>query len=172
MGLIRWEYPPNQTGHNHNRLELLLVSGNTQDSVAGVDIDAYVTVKTNSAMTHPNPIYDTGVWGLSTTELLASLDLPVPRSSKIMISGTIVSDSAVNSGFISVRLSDSNSALTGSTKQYSTGKSVGGATVNVGFSVVGYTTLASGQEFKLEVAKDFAGTIVLDNALITIEPLW
>jgi len=165
-------FPPEDTGLNKMQLELLVVSGNTQDSVAPVDIDTYVTALTNSAMFYPNVIYNTGVWTPSSTEIKTVLSYPLPRSSKFVISGTLISDSATNSGFIGVRLVDSTGELTGSSKRYSTGRTNGALTVNVGFSLIGYSTLTDTQNVRLEISKDFAGSLVLEDALFTVKPLW
>jgi hypothetical protein len=165
-------FPPTETGSNVIELELLVVSGNTQDSVAPVDIDTYVTALTNSAMIYPNPIYNTGKWSPSTTEIKTVLTHTQPRSSKFVLSGTLTSDSATNTGFIGVRLSDSVGVLTGSDKRYSTGRTNGALTVNIGFSLIGYATLTNGQGLHLEISKDFAGSLVLEDLLFTIKPLW
>jgi len=165
-------FPPEDTGLNKIQLELLVVSGNTQDSVAPDDIDTYVTALTNSALIYPNPVYNTGIWTPSTTEIKTVLTHAQPRSSKFVLSGTLTSDSTTKDGFIGVRLSDSTGVLTGSDKRYSTGKTSGAATVNVGFSLIGYTTLTNGQELRLEISKDFAGSLLLENALFTVKPLW
>jgi hypothetical protein len=88
------------------------------------------------------------------------------------LSGTLTSDSATNTGFIGVRLSDSVGVLTGSDKRYSTGRTNGALTVNIGFSLIGYATLTNGQGLHLEISKDFAGSLVLEDLLFTIKPLW
>lgn len=165
-------FPPTETGDNTTELELLVVSGNTQDSVASDDIDTYVTALTNSAMIYPNPVYNTGIWTPSTTEIKTVLDHVQPRSSKIVLSGTLISDSATNTGFIGVRFADNGGVLTGSTKRYSTGRTNGQLTVNIGFSLIGYATVTDGQEIRLEISKDFTGSLVLENAIFTIKPLW
>jgi hypothetical protein len=165
-------FVPNETGLNVSELEILLISGNTLDSVAPVDINSYVTVKTNAAMFYPNQIYNTGVWDISSIEAKVTLDYLQPRSSKVMFSGTFISSATTNSGFVSVRISDSTGQLTGTEKRYSTGKAVSATEINIGFSTVGYTTLNNTQDLFLEVSKDFAGNLILKDALISIEPLW
>ncbi|QZI89592.1 hypothetical protein SIPHO076v1_p0059 [Vibrio phage PS34B.1] len=163
---------PDDTGSNYNQVEILLISGNTLDSVATSDPTAFVVAKTNVALSRPSLVYNTGKWDIPLDEVSVSLNSVNPRASKFVVSGKITSDSTSNDGHVVVRLRDTTALLTGTTKAYSAGATSGASTVEVGFTMVGFTSLTNGQELFLEVAKDFPGTLVVESLLMEIEPLW
>ena len=163
---------PVDTGSNYNQVEILLISGNTLDSVAGNDPTAFVTAKTNVALSRPSVIYNTGKWNVSPNTVAVTLNSANPRASKFVVSGKITSSSTANDGHVVVRLRDTNALLTGTTKAYSAGATSGASTVEVGFTMVGFTSLVNTEQLFLEVAKDFPGTLVVESLLMEIEPLW
>ncbi len=163
---------PSETGSNFSEIEIILVAGNTLDSVTSDDPVDFVLAKTNVAPFYPSPIYNTGKWSLGSSAIEATLVSVMPRTSKIIVSGTISSDSTVNSGHVAVRLRDTDSVMTGTSKQYSAGATAGGNTVEIGFTVIGFTTITSGKVISMEVAKDFSGTLVVESILMEIEPVF
>ena len=162
---------PTETGQNVVGREIILVSGNTLDSVASSDIGVFVPVLTNSNAFYPAPVYNTGVWTLGAGDVSMDLAHAQPRSVKIVASGVFKSDSTANNGHIAMRLVDTSAVLTGTTKRYSAGTTAGASTIEVGFTIIGYTTVTTGQTVHLEVAKDFSGTVVLDSVLMSTTPL-
>lgn len=48
----------------------------------------------------------------------------------------------------------------------------GGTTVEAGFTVIGFFRSLENQTISLEVAKNFAGALILESVLVEVTPLW
>ena len=166
------KYPPASTGSNLAQASIYVINGNTLDSVASANQAVFVTVKTNIQLTPPVPVYDTARWAVSASELkLISLS-PEPHDVKVVVSGKLTSNSGVNNGRVVIRLNSTDGVGTGTTKTYATGPTGGGTTVEAGFTVIGFFRSLENQTISLEVAKNFAGTLILESVLVEVTPLW
>lgn len=165
-------YPPASTGNNLAQASIYVITGNTLDSAASADQAVFVTAKTNIQLASPVPEYTTERWAVSASELkLISLS-PEPHDVKVIVSGKLKSNSVVNDGRVVIRLNSTDGVGTGTTKTYATGPTAGGTTVEAGFTVIGFFRSLENQTISLEVAKNFAGTLILESVLVEVTPLW
>ena len=165
-------YPPASTGNNLAQASIYVVNGNTLDSVASANQAIFVTAKTSIQLASPVAVYDTERWAVSASEIkLISLS-PETHDAKVIVSGKLVSDSVTNDGRVVIRLNSTDGVGTGTTKTYATGPTGGGTTVEAGFTVIGFFRSLENQTISLEVAKNFAGTLILESVLVEVTPLW
>ncbi len=93
---------------------------------------------------------------------------------KFIVSGDITTgDSSGTGDSISVSLYDTSAmdGLTGATKILQVVKVQGGNDSVVDFTLVGYARVTSGDSFSLQVGSDFAGDLLANNILMSIEPM-
>lgn len=161
------------TGNNLDKLQLLIAQGNTTDSLASIDPTLFVIAKTNVQLDSPVPNYVTGDWQADLAEFKAQYTGVEDLDCKFTVSGKMTSDSSSDSNHVTIRLRSSGSGvLTGTTKQYSAGRLTGASTTEIGFTAVGYDRMTNLDEMIFEVAKDFAGTLIVEELFMSIEPLW
>jgi hypothetical protein len=165
-------FPPTLTGQNLAKGEIIIASSNITDSVAGTDIDTFVVALHDDDVFFPNPIYDVGTLDIDLTEMKFTNVSGSPFSFTTSIGGKLTSNSTSNGALVGVRINSTTGAGTGTEKTYSAGPTGGPSTVRSGFTTIGAFTLQNGESIWLEVSKNVAGTLVVDNALFIIKPLW
>ena len=165
-------YPPKTTGKNVTGVSIYVLNGNTQDSVASSDPAVFVQAKTNIQLAPPVDVYATARWAVSANEIKLTSLSAKPYDAKVVVSGRLRSDSTTNTGRISLRLNSTAGVGTGTTKTYATGPTSGGVSVEAGFTIIGFFRSLENQTISLEVAKNFAGSLVLESVLIEVAPLW
>lgn len=165
-------YPPQNTGQNASGTGVVVYTGNTTDSVASADLSAFVIAKQNSNGAFPNPIYDVGRLSLDSAEVKLTNISGTNYSFIINASGKLTSDSTANNAVIGIRINSTGGVGTGTSKTYSAGTTQGAATVRAGYTTIGAFTLAPTESVWIEVSKSVAGTLVFDESLLIIEPIW
>jgi len=165
-------YPPSQTGTNSSGTGIVVYSSNTTDSVASADIDTFVSAKHSSNGFFPNPIYDVGVISLDNSEMKFTNISPNNYSMSLSFSGSLISDSTSNTAILSARLNSTGGVGTGTQQRYSAGPTGGSTNVRSGFLVIGAFTLAPSESVWLEVSKSVAGTLIAENSLAIIKPIY
>lgn len=166
------EYPPENTGQNLSRTNVIVLNGNATDSVAGTDLDSFVTAKHDGTFDFPSPLYDTGYISLDLTELKITNARDTPLSLAVSLNGRIVSSSTSNTAVVGVRLNSTGGILTGTDKVYPAGATSGGTTLDVGFTTIGAVTLQPGESLWLDVSKNVTGTLVVQSALTLLRPIY
>lgn len=165
-------YPPKTTGNNVTGVSIYVLNGNTQDSVASDDPAVFVQAKTNIQLAPPIDVYATERWAVSANEVKLTSLSEEPHDARVVVSGRLRSDSITNTGRVALRLNSTDGVGTGTTKTYATGPTSGGVTIEAGFTVIGFFRSLENQTISLEVAKNFAGTLVLESVLVEVTPLW
>lgn len=163
-------FPPS-TGQNLSRTSVVVVGGNTVDSVAGIDLNTHVTTK-QSGLNFPAGIYDTAEWSISPTEVLLTNVSAEPVSAKFTVGGKFTGSSTANTALIQVQLNSTSGIGTGTTKSYSAGATAGATTISAGFTTIGAFTLQPGEAMWLECSKNVSGTLVLESCLILAELIY
>lgn len=163
---------PDETSENRLRQEILRVQSNTLSTTTPATIDSWITAVTNDDLDLPVPEYDTSRLTPVSGQFKLNYNASAVRDVKVIIAGTITSDSTNNANRIGVRLSSgSEGVYTGSTKIYPAGTSLGGDTTVVGFTTIGFGRLQPTDSLELQVSKNFTGTLVVENCILSIEPL-
>lgn len=166
---------PTETGQNVEQRDLLVVKGNTEDSLAGTDLDTFTVAKNNAGHIHPSEIFTTGTWIVEDESLFTAkyVGSSIPRHCKIIFSGRVFSDSSTDSNRVGVRLNSSiGGVLTGTTKVYPVGRLAGQNETDVAFTLIGFGEFQLNEELSLEVSKDFTGTLIIDDVILEVEPLF
>lgn len=159
-----------QKVHDEIPVSLVVMNNGTVDSVTDNIPTNYVVAKTTlNGLAAPEPEYAARYTPDANLAKLVKNDLGT-EDVKVTISGNFDSDSTTNSDhfYLQIRQGD-GSLLTGTVQRYSAGRGVGATISQVGFTLVGYGRLVGQESVQLEVAKDFNGTCILTDALISIE---
>lgn len=166
------DYPPESTGQNLSRTSVIVLNGNTTDSVAGNDINSFVVAKHDGTLAFPAELYNTGFVSIHASEIKVTNVKGEPISLALSLNGRIVSDITLNSALAGVRLNSDGGLLTGTDKVYPAGVTAGGSTLDVGFTTIGAATLQPGQSLWLDVSKNTAGTLIVQSVLLLIRPIF
>ena len=162
---------PDNTDGNLSQTQIATASGNTVDSVAGININTFVEAL-QSGLSFPSSIYDTGNLDIDLTRLRLTNNSGKNFRFKITIGGTLISDSTLNSAIFAVRLNSTPNIGTGTLRRYPAGLTTGSATIDLGFNTVGAFSLADGESVWLECAKNTLGTLIIQSCLVIIEPIF
>lgn len=165
-------YPPEDTGQNLSGTGLIVFSGNVTDSVAGSDLLVPVIARHSNNGAFPAPIYDKGKLDIDPAEVKFTNVSGDPYSFQITVSGRLTSDSTSNNAVIGIRLNSTGGLGTGTDKTYPAGTTQGAATVSAGYTDIGAFTLQPSEECWVEISKNVAGTLVFNDALIIINPIF
>lgn len=90
---------------------------------------------------------------------------------EITVGGTVDSDSVTDTDHIFVRLVEVAGVMTGTSKRYAAGRSAGQVTSSIGFTSNGFGLFNPGDTVQLQVAKDFAGVLILTDMIAAFRPL-
>lgn len=171
-GKLSDKYPPENTGGNVGGSGIVVFSGNVTDSVASADLTLPVIALHNNNGFYPNPIYDLGILAIDPAEVKLTNISPDPYSFEITVSGKLTSNSTSNAAVVGIRLNSTGGVGTGTDKTYPAGTTQGAATVRAGYTSIGAFTLAAGESVWVEISKSVTGTLVFDNSLIIIRPIY
>jgi hypothetical protein len=165
-------YPPVSTGTNTSKTQILAAENVTTDSVASNDLTVFVTAKQNGELAFPNAIYDTGRLSIDSSEYKLTNISGENYSFTVSFCGHIGSDSTTNNALITVRINSTGGVGTGSQLQSAAGPTAGSSTVATGFLTLGAFTLQAGESVWLEVSKSVTGTLIVDETLVLIKPIY
>lgn len=149
--------------------QFTVIFGN--DNTQATTTDANETFVTANIDTLSTPASSTPRWTFSPTQGVFTFMEPGPTPFEIIASGSIDSDSTADTDHISVQLVEPSGVMTGTNKRYSAGRAPGGVTSKVGFTAIGFGSFVQGDQVQLQLAKDFAGPLYLEDALVAFKPL-
>lgn len=163
---------PDFTGENRVQREVLRIQNNTLSTTTNNVLSNFVTAQTNEALSAPEPEYQRGDFTVDPNLIKLTYTGQAPRDIRFVISGLISSDSTANDDKVGVRISNGAGTLyTGSAKIYPSGTTLGGASTVIGFTTIGFGRLDVNDEIHFEISKNFNGTLVVENCILSIEPL-
>lgn len=90
---------------------------------------------------------------------------------EINVGGLLDSDSTTDTDHLFVRMVEPSGVMTGSTKRYAAGRSLGQTTSSIGYTLNAFGLFNPGDVIYMEVAKDFVGTLTVDDLLIAFRPI-
>ncbi|WMM35540.1 hypothetical protein [Vibrio phage PJN101] len=93
------------------------------------------------------------------------------KAYEITAGGTVDSDSVTDTDHIFVRLVEPTGPMTGTSKRYAAGRSGGQVTSSIGFTSNGFGIFNNGDQLRLEIAKDFAGYLIITDLIMAFRPL-
>ena len=163
---------PTETGGNVNQESIATFSNNITNTVTTNDLTSFATAAHNANEEFVGPAYDTGFISIDNGQVLITNTLPIKLSFVINFQGSLTSTSTVNNGRVGVRLNSTMGLGTGSSQFISAGITPGGTTILTSFNVGGAFGLEAGQSVWLEFSKSFIGTLVMNNCLMELRPLW
>lgn len=160
------------TGRNLEGRTIVLAKGNTQDSVATSDPTLFVQALTNVQLLPPVVGYLDDDWAVIPNEMKLQYVGSQDRDIQVVASGWVTSDSGLDTNRIVTRLLATSGVLTGTTKHYPAGKLVGAETSRIGFTMIGYDRLTTGNFVGMQLSKTFPGTLVVQELIMVVTPLW
>lgn len=149
---------------------VFVMNNNTVNTTTNADSTNYVVATTDTTnLQPPSPEYGLK-YSVTNGQVKVTKVYAGIADVKVTISGKITSDSTSDTDHYFLRIVDGTGAvLTGTDKRYSAGKAQGAVTSEIGFTLVGYGRLVDNETLQLEIAKDFIGTSVLTDVLVSIE---
>lgn len=153
---------------------LFTSNDNTTVTPTDADISNLVDVLCTSApLSAPVPGYD-NAFTPDATRASVTYNLPT-RDYSLSVSGKVTSDSITDTDKFFLRLVQGQGVtfvgFTGGEKRYPAGRATGQVTSEVGFTFEVFGRFPQNEEIKLQIAKDFAGNITVEDVIFTFRPI-
>jgi hypothetical protein len=134
----------------------------------------YVDVLLSAApLTPPFPEYGDAFSPDQNSAMLTNTD--GTKDYSVSISGKVVSDSTANSDKFFLRILQGQGGsfvgFTGGEKRYPAGIAQGQVTSQIGFTFEVFGRFPPNEQIKLQIAKDFAGSITVEDVIFTFRPI-
>ncbi len=163
-GISRTEF---EARANKLRVDIIYGNGNSTPTVT----DDNVTWTLANINTLSAPPEFTNNWTINTSTATFTYVGSEPQGYEINAGGLLDSDSTTDTDHLFVRMREPSGIMTGSTKRYAAGRSQGQTTSSVGFTLNAFGLFSNGDQISLEVAKDFSGSLILDDLLVAFRPI-
>lgn len=152
-----------------DKLRVDIVYGNNNSTPTVTDENVTWTLANINTLSAPPQFINN--WTFNTANATFTYVGTEPQGYEINAGGLLDSDSTTDTDHLFVRMVEPTGIMTGTTKRYAAGRSPGQVTSSIGFTLNAFGLFNPGDVVTLEVAKDFVGTLIMDDLLVAFRPI-